>query len=105
MSETTKKRGRPKGSKNAVKADPKVAMSKPTIIVTKDDKEYSLIQKARIALRKQGCYLYSDKISKFTVRCNSFNKGAVIDRVAKIFPNIFILLIILAVMVFMLVGR
>lgn len=34
--------------------------------------------------------IYSDKISKFVIRCNEKNHGAVIERLSRIFSNIFI---------------
>lgn len=34
--------------------------------------------------------IYSDKISKFVVRTNQKSKGAVIDRLSRIYPNIFV---------------
>ncbi len=34
--------------------------------------------------------IYSDKLSKFTVKCNKLIKGAVVDRISKIYDKIFI---------------
>lgn len=34
--------------------------------------------------------VYSDKLSKFAVRCNSLSKGAVINRLSRVYPSIFI---------------
>ncbi len=34
--------------------------------------------------------IYSDKISKFIIECNKLAEGSVIDRILKIYPNIFI---------------
>jgi DNA helicase II / ATP-dependent DNA helicase PcrA len=34
--------------------------------------------------------IYSDKLSQFTLKCNSMSKGSVIKRISKIFPFIFI---------------
>lgn len=39
---------------------------------------------------KKELKIYSDKISKFIVRCNEKTRGKVIERIAKIYPNIFI---------------
>lgn len=34
--------------------------------------------------------IYSDKLSKFVIRCNEKSDGAVIDRISRIYPNIYI---------------
>jgi len=34
--------------------------------------------------------IFSDKLSKFVVKCNKASRGNVIDRISKIYPNIFI---------------
>ncbi|MCC7454733.1 MAG: hypothetical protein IT222_11235, partial [Crocinitomix sp.] len=39
---------------------------------------------------KGGIKIYSDKLAKFVVRSNEKTKGEVINRIASIFPNIFI---------------
>ncbi len=35
-------------------------------------------------------HIYSDKLAKFVVKCNAASKGAVVDRLARIYSNIFI---------------
>ena len=37
-----------------------------------------------------GHHVFSDKLSKLVVRCDKTNSGAVIDRLTRVFPNIFV---------------
>lgn len=36
------------------------------------------------------CRVYSDKLSKLVIRCNEKSGGAVIDRISRAFPNVFV---------------
>jgi len=66
-------RGRPKGSKNKPKEVVKlVPGEKPTIIVTKNDKEHQIVTKARYAYRRAKDYTKSEAIAKAVWKSGSY---------------------------------